>query len=108
MRTITISYPSTFDAAGTEIDNVQLIHDAFANAFGWTETIPDPENPEEEIPNPQSKEEHMHERLLDYIEQVANAYSPHVVDAQGALKQAEAEQAALSAEVRKDATVKEA
>ena len=49
------------------------IIDAFATAYGYQANIPDPANPGQTIPNPQSKQGFFNARLTAYIKDVYKA-----------------------------------
>jgi|GEM_PF-3748200 hypothetical protein len=51
------------------------ILNGFCQTFGYSATIPDPENPNATIPNPQSREEYTLATIMEYILSVAKANS---------------------------------
>lgn len=74
--TITIS-----DDAG----NANALIADFAAATGWTATIPNPMNPSEEIPNPQTRGQWSKGKIQDYVKNVIRSYRAQV-KAKAALK----------------------
>lgn len=47
---------------------------AFAIKTGWQETVPDPEKPEQTIPNPYSKKQNFFDAMTKYAQDVAVFY----------------------------------
>lgn len=48
----------------------ERVHDAFASAYGWEAEVPDPDNPGQTIPNPQSKADFTAERIVAFVKEV--------------------------------------
>lgn len=53
---------------------LQRVLDGFAGQYGYAATIPDPNNPSSNIPNPQTKAAFTKQRVLEFIQQVVIAW----------------------------------
>jgi hypothetical protein len=66
MATTTLTYP----------DEVRpLIGAAFADAYNYQQSIPDPNNPGQMIPNPESVLAHAERKIVEYVKEVCRAYN---------------------------------
>lgn len=79
-KTITFAYDEDLHAS---------IVEAFARAKKYQDTIPDPGDPEQTIPNPESKEDFTGRMILAYVADVANKYTPARDAAKAAMETAE-------------------
>lgn len=65
MASITFSFPD---------ESAPLIAAAFCNTYGYQTQVPDPANPGQLIPNPQSPDEFARQKVADYVRDVCRAY----------------------------------
>jgi hypothetical protein len=53
---------------------VPRIRAAFSAAYNYQATIPDPSNPGQTIPNPETAQQHMVRRIREYVKEVVKGY----------------------------------
>lgn len=52
----------------------QRVAEAFAKSYGYSDTIPDPNDPNKTVPNPQTKAQFVKQKLGEYIREVVKGH----------------------------------
>lgn len=65
MATMTITIPDA---------QLNRVRDAFAAAYGYSATVPDPANPGQTIPNPENKTQFTQRMVRKYMHEVVKGY----------------------------------
>lgn len=54
------------------------VEDAFAKSYGYSDTIPDPNDPNKTVPNPQTKAQFLKQKIGDHIREVVKGHEANV------------------------------
>jgi hypothetical protein len=72
MADVTISIPNP---------QIPRIRAAFAAAYNYQPTIPDPNNPGQTIPNPVSIDQFVKQQVIRYVKTIVREHEAHIADA---------------------------
>ena len=74
VNVLTIKYPKKWSDGGEKVvDTKDLLCDAFADSYGWESNVVDGGG--NEVPNPESKDDHVGRKLVEYALGICRAYN---------------------------------